>query len=60
MFKNFYFLFLAILALSQKFEVTQYTQHRLYSRNTFILQMSQIPERSKHANLFVIRQNIYM
>ena len=31
-------------ALSKKFGVTQHTQHRLYSHNTFILQMSHVPE----------------
>ena len=34
--------FSAIRAFSQKFGVTQQTQHRLYSHNTFLLQMSQI------------------
>ena len=32
--------FLTIRALSQKFGVTQHTQHRLYSHNTFIPHMS--------------------
>ena len=41
------FFFSAVRALSQKFGVTQHTQHRLYSHNTFFLQMSQIPERSR-------------
>ena len=39
--------FSAVRAFSQKFGVTQHTQHRLYSHNTFFLKMSPIPERSR-------------
>ena len=39
--------FSAIRASFQKFGVTQHTQHRPYSHNTFFLQMSRIPERSR-------------
>ena len=39
--------FSAISALSKKFGSTQHTQHRLYSHNTFILQMSQIQKRNR-------------
>ena len=46
-FESLSFFFSAVRAFSQKFGVTQHTQHRLYSHNTFILQMSQIPERSR-------------
>ena len=34
----------AIRKITYKFGVTQYTQHRLYSHNTFILQINQLPE----------------
>ena len=44
------FFFLRIRAISQKYGVTQHTQthpptqHRLYSHNTFLLQMNQFRE----------------
>ena len=53
--------FSAIRAFKQKFGVTQHTQHRPYSHNTFFLQMSQNESKSiSEINIFLLIRLLYL